>query len=90
VLTTPLSRPVQVGALEAGVVLLQYRDLDPNKVQTLAELVTDNVVVAPNANLPDRVVATAWLTKQICSDVDTATLRGFIRQHVGQGPGADG
>jgi drug/metabolite transporter (DMT)-like permease len=90
VLSVPLARPAQVGALEAGVVLLQFRDLSDAEQQQLAQLVTDKVVVAPNAALPDRVVATAWLFKQVCSKVDQASLRGFIRQHVGQGPGADG
>ncbi|MEY2421755.1 MAG: hypothetical protein QOI95_1822 [Acidimicrobiaceae bacterium] len=86
----PLSRPSQVGALEAGVVLLQYRDLSVDEIRSLSDLVADNVVVAPNASLPDRVVATAWLTKQTCSSVDAATLRGFIRAHAGHGPGVDG
>jgi drug/metabolite transporter (DMT)-like permease len=90
VLTTPLSRPSQVGALEAGVVLLQYRDLSTEDTRTLESLVTDNVVVAPNPSLPDRVVATAWLVKQTCSSVDTAALRGFIRTRAGHGPGTDG
>lgn len=90
VLTEPLSRPTQVGALEAGVVLLQYRDLSADETRSLAQLVTDNVVVAPNPSLPDRVVATAWLFKQTCSGVDTAALRGFIRTRAGHGPGADG
>jgi hypothetical protein len=90
VLTTPLSRPSQVGALEAGVVLLQYRDLSTEDTRTLESLVTDNVVVAPNPSLPDRVVATAWLVKQTCSGVDTAALRGFIRTRAGHGPGTDG
>jgi hypothetical protein len=85
-----LSRPSQVGALEAGVVLLQYRDLSADEMRALRDLVTDNVVVAPNPSLPDRVVATAWLFKQTCSGVDTAALRGFIRTRVGHGPGADG
>jgi drug/metabolite transporter (DMT)-like permease len=90
VLTTPLSRPVQVGALEAGVVLLQYRDLTANEIRDLAELVGPNVVVAPNASLPQRIVATAWLSKQTCSRVDAPSLRGFIRTHAGHAPGADG
>jgi hypothetical protein len=72
------------------VVLLQDRDLTPDEIHSLAGLVTDNVVVAPNASLPDRVVATAWLYKQTCSGVDSAALRGFIRTRVGRGSGADG
>ena len=90
VLTEPLSRPSQVGALEAGLVLLQYRDLSADETHSLTALVTDNVVVAPNASLSDHVVATAWLFKQTCSGVDTAALRGFIRTHAGRGPGTDG
>jgi hypothetical protein len=89
-LTAPLSRPSQVGALEAGVVLLQYRDLNADETRQLTDLVTDKVVVAPNASLPDRVVATAWLFKQTCSGIDTAALRGFIRTRAGHGPGTDG
>jgi drug/metabolite transporter (DMT)-like permease len=89
-LTQPLSRPSQVGALEQGDVLLQYRDLSADEIRSLTELVADNVVVAPNASLPDRVVATAWLFKQTCSGVDTPTLRGFIRSRAGHGPGTDG
>jgi drug/metabolite transporter (DMT)-like permease len=90
VLTQPLDRPSQVAALEAGAVLLQYRDLSPDDITSLSGLVADNVVVAPNPALPDRVVATAWLFKQTCSRVDVATLRGFIRSHAGRGPGSDG
>jgi drug/metabolite transporter (DMT)-like permease len=90
VLDHSLSRPSQVGALEAGVVLLQYRDLSADEIRSLSELVTDHVVVAPNPSLPDRVVATAWLFKQTCSGVDAPTLRGFVRTRAGHGPGTDG
>jgi len=89
-LTQPLARPAQVGALEAGAVLLQYRDLSAAELRSLTDLITDKVIVAPNPSLPDRVVATAWLFKQTCSGVDAAALRGFIRTRVGHGPGSDG
>jgi hypothetical protein len=88
VLVVPLTRPVQVGALEQGLVLLQYRDLSATEIDTLAQLAGDNVVVAPNPSLPDRVVGTAWLFKQTCSSVDAVALRGFVRSHAGHGPGA--
>jgi drug/metabolite transporter (DMT)-like permease len=90
VLDQPLSRPAQVGALEAGLVLIQYRDLDPNALQPLKQLAANEVVVAPNPDLPDHIVATAWLNKQTCSAVDVAQLKGFIRNHQGRGPGTDG
>jgi len=89
VLTAPVSRPRQVGALEGGGVLLQYRDLTPEQQRDLEGLASDKVAVAPNPSLPDRVVATAWLYKQICSTVDTSALRTFVDQHVGGGPGTD-
>src|SRR4029077_220753 len=73
-LTQPLSRPSQVGALEAGIVLLQYRDLSADELGTLTSLVADKVVVAPNPSLPARVIATAWLYKQPCSGVDASAL----------------
>ncbi len=90
VLTQPLTRPLQVGALEAGLVLIQYRDLDSTDVEMLSKLAGDKVVVGPNPALPGRLVATAWLNKQVCSAVDVPELRGFIRNHQGKGPGTDG
>lgn len=89
VLTTPVSRPRQVGALEGGGVLVQYRDITPDQQHELEALASDRVAVAPNPSLPNRVVATAWLYKQICSTVDTSALRTFVDQHVGGGPGTD-
>jgi drug/metabolite transporter (DMT)-like permease len=90
VLSAPLSRPEQVGALEGGIVLIQHRDLSDAERAELAPLATGNVVVAPNPSLPDRIVVTAWLFKQTCSGVDLAELRGFVRTHAGHGPGVDG
>ena len=89
VLRDPVAKPRQVGALEAGAVLLQYRQLTAAQQQQLEALASDRVAVAPNESLPDRVVATAWLYKQVCSDVDVASLRSFVDQHVGHGPGTD-
>lgn len=89
-ITRSLSRPAQVGALEGGAVLLQHRDLSPDELRQLSELAGGQVVVAPNPDLPDRVVATAWLFKQTCSGVDVDALRTFATEHQGKGPGADG
>ena len=89
VLADPVSRPRQVGALEGGGVLVQYRDLTSDQQHELEALASDRVAVAPNPSLPNRVVATAWLYKQICSTVDAAALHAFVEQHVGGGPGTD-
>jgi hypothetical protein len=80
----PIARPVQVGLLEAGRVLVQHRD-DADAV-ALADLAGGDVVVAPNPELDSRVVATAWTWKLTCDDVDLADLRSFADARAGQGP----
>ena len=88
--TDVLDKPTQVGALEAGSVLLQHRDLDEASRKQLQALAGQQVIVAPNPDLPDKVVATAWVTKQACSSVDIAALDAFVAAHRGKGPGIDG
>ena len=85
-----LDKPTQIGVLEAGSVLVQYRDLDAASISTLGSVAGDQVVVAPNPGLPDKVVATAWVFKQTCGSVDVAALRQFVSTHRGKGPGIDG
>ena len=86
VLTDPVPGPVQVGALEAGQVLLQHRDLSPADRAALEALGGPLVVVAPNPALPVPVVASAWRTRQLCRDVDADDLGRFVRTHAGHGP----
>jgi hypothetical protein len=88
--TEVLDKPTQVGALEAGSVLVQYRDLDAAAIASLSSVAGDQVVVAPNPDLPDKVVITAWVFKQTCSSVDTAAIGQFVTTHRGNGPGIDG
>jgi hypothetical protein len=91
ILGEPLSRPEQVGQLEAGAVLLQYGpDLGADAVASLEGLAGDAVLVVPNPDLPAPVVATAWTRKMACEAIDVEALRAFARAHVGQGPGTDG
>lgn len=87
VLDEPLPRPVQVGILERGDVLLQHGpELPADDLAALEALAGDRVTVAPNPDLPEPVVATAWVFKQSCSTVDAAALEEFIDERVGQGP----
>lgn len=82
----PLPGPVQVGALEAGQILLQHRNLMPADRSALEALAGPLVVVAPNPALPAPVVASAWRTRQLCQAVDVDALGRFVRDHAGQEP----
>jgi hypothetical protein len=87
VVAVPLTRPVQVGILERGDVLLQHRpDLDSEARTDLEALAGDRVVVAPNPDLPAPIVATAWLFKRTCETADTIALQDFVDERVGNGP----
>jgi hypothetical protein len=82
-----ITRPVQVGILERGDVLLQHSpDLPDAQRRDLEALAGPGVVVEPNDDLPDPVVATAWTDKRTCSSVDVDQLRDFIDARVGKGP----
>ena len=72
----------QVTILEAGDVLVQYRDAaDAGAVQTLRQT---SVTIAPNSTLKKRVVATAWTYKLECATIDESSLQKFIAAHKGQ------
>ena len=89
---TALSKPSQVGILERGDVLVQYRptDVDADGVATLESLAGPTVAVAPNPDLPDPVVASAWVYLRSCQRVDAAALHTFIDERQGNGPGGHG
>jgi hypothetical protein len=86
VVSEPLPGPVQVGALEAGQVLLQHRDLAPADRATLERLGGPLVIVAPNPSLPVPVAASAWRTRQLCREVDADALSRFVRDHARRDP----
>ena len=87
--TRPIEPQIQVGILEQGRVLVQYQGIDRAEVAELRGLVSPEVVVAPAASLPGgaRVVATAWVTRQVCTSVDLGQLRHFVSVRSGKGPG---
>jgi drug/metabolite transporter (DMT)-like permease len=87
----PISNPLQLTALEVGRAIVQYRpdDLSSADVEQLEDLATDIVVVAPNPDLPEPIVLTAWTWKQTCSTVDGPAIETFAEEHTGDAPGAD-
>jgi hypothetical protein len=90
VLDEPLTRPEQVGHLEAGGILVQHDSLDEVQLAELAQLAGDAVAIAPNPDLPAPIVATAWLRTMRCSTPDLAALEAFVDAHLGRAPGSDG
>jgi Protein of unknown function (DUF3105) len=84
-----IPRPRQVAMLETGFVIVQYQDLSPADVVTLARLAGPLVTVAPaEGPLPDHVVATAWTWKEVChsaSQDSVTALRAFIAARRGKG-----
>jgi hypothetical protein len=88
--TEPLSRPVQVGLLAQGMVLIQYASSVPAAdVADLQGLAGDDIVVAPNPTMGPRIIATAWRVRQTCDQLDLVTLRQFATLNANQAPDAD-
>ena len=87
VVTDPVSTERQVDSLAAGIVVVQYRDPDDAAALTeaLAERPTE-VLVAPNADLDARLVATAWGRRLRLEELDPPVLRAFVTAHAGIGP----
>jgi len=88
----PIAAPVQVGLLEEGSVLVQHVGLSAADRAAVEALAGEGVIVAPAESLPGdaAVVATAWVTKQVCRRVDVAALEAFAADHQDQGPGQHG
>lgn len=90
-LSEPLEPPRQVQILESGGVLVQYRtgEVTTEELEQLRSLAnaTDTLVVAPSDALPAPLVATAWVHKMLCEDVDVDALAAFAASHGGRNPG---
>ena len=84
----PIAPELQVGVLEEGRVLIQYRGLTSQEVTELESLNSTNALVARAASLPGdaKVVATAWVTHQKCRGLDLKSMREFSKDHANKGP----
>lgn len=91
----PLSEPMQVSVLEAGGVVVTYRDLPEAERAMLEEHVRQHhdgrVAVTPYPELdPGQVAFTAWGTLQRCAGLDLAALDAFVAEHADEEPDTPG
>jgi hypothetical protein len=87
VVGTTVPTDEQIGALAAGIVIVQYRD--PADGDAIAEILAEHptkVLVAPNPDVGAPVVATAWGRRLRLGSVDGPLLRAFVTAHAGLGP----
>lgn len=83
--SAPLPPAVQVRALEAGEIVVQYTDeVDATTVEALEALVDghDDIVVAPADALPAPLVATAWSWKLTCPVPDDDSARTALVERL--------
>ena len=93
VYTEPITKELQVHALEDGGVVINYRpDLDKTTVDKLAGIATSyiergggagHVVMSPYPGLPNPIVLTAWGRIDRLDQFDEARIRRFIDAYVG-------
>lgn len=81
----------QVAALAAGRVLLQYRpdDVDAagrEELHTVADRHRADVLLAPNPDLSEAVMATAWSRRMALRSVDADLAGAFVIAYAGGGP----
>lgn len=87
----PLSEPRQVSVLEAGGVVVTYRELSPEERTALEDHVREHhagtvAVTAYEELEPGEVAFTAWGVRQRCDGVDTEALDAFVDAHADQDP----
>ncbi len=83
----PLSEPEQVSVLEAGGVVVSYRDLPGRDLARLRRVIRADydgkVAVTPYAKLErGKVAVTAWAKLMLCDGVNIAAVRRFADQHA--------
>jgi len=71
--------------------MIQYDEsVDAAAIETLADLVSGPVVLAPSgSDLPSPIVVTAWTWKLTCTAVDLERIDAFIAERPNDAPGVD-
>ncbi len=89
VLDTQVPAEFAVHSLEHGTVVIWYRpDLDGDTISGLREIVNrfdDRVILSPNAQLDEPIVATAWNRLKAYDSVDPE-IADFIETYRNRGP----
>ena len=79
-----------VHALEHGLIAIWYQpSLAADDVRRLEEIADDRreaVLLLPREGLPQKVAATAWHRRLLCSDVEPEALERFADAYEGKGP----
>jgi hypothetical protein len=89
------AKPKQVSVLEAGGVVVTYRDVSDGDRRRLEEHVRANhagrVAVTPYDQLePGQIAFTAWGTLQRCDGVDLSALDAFVATYADEEPDVPG
>lgn len=84
----PLTEPEQVSVLEAEGVVISYRDIAPEDVEAINDLVSSDydgrAAVTPYDELDSGQIAlTAWGALQRCQSLDLEVVRAFLDEHAG-------
>ena len=84
----PLSEPQQVSVLAAGGVVVTYRDLDPDDVDTLVAYIKAEerpVALTPYEKLEaGQLGLTAWTVRQLCDGLDVDAVAAFDEAHAAE------
>jgi hypothetical protein len=91
----PLPEPTQVSVLEAGGVVVTYRDVPDEDRVRLEQHVRANhagrvAVTAYNQLEPGQVAFAAWGMLQRCDGLDLSALDAFVAAHADESPDVPG
>jgi hypothetical protein len=81
-----LPLPEAVAALRVGAVVLWHRpDVDPAPLRAIAEEEGELIVVSPNPDIEDAVVATAWNRRKDYDEASDDEIAKFVSTYQGRG-----
>ena len=91
----PLSEPRQVSVLEAGAVVVTYRELAAGALDSLEAHVRERysgrvAVTAYDELQPGGVAFTGWGVRQVCDGVDLSALDAFVATYADEQPAEPG